>query len=70
MALGPGKYDELCTYVRLQASAAGAIVIVFGGDKGTGFSMQAEPALTLTVPAILERVAREIRESLEAEGSA
>lgn len=38
MALGPGKYDDLCTYVREKAKAEGAIVIVYGGERGQGFS--------------------------------
>lgn len=38
--LGPGKYDDLCTTVRTMASAKLAAVIVLGGDKGNGFSVQ------------------------------
>lgn len=63
MPMGPGAYDNLCTYVREQAKAQGAIVIVLGGEKGQGFSMQADAITTLTVPDILERVAKEIRAS-------
>ena len=67
MALGPGKYDDVCTMVRQQVGiggdvlAGGVIVIVFGGNKGSGFSCQADPATTLALPDILERVARQIR---------
>ena len=28
MAEGPGKYDDLCTYVREQANAQGVLLIV------------------------------------------
>lgn len=38
---GPGQYNDLCTYVREQANARVAIVIIHGGDKGMGFSVQA-----------------------------
>lgn len=43
MAIGPGKYDDLCTHVRTAANAGGAVVVVFAGDKGTGFSCQLDP---------------------------
>lgn len=63
MPVGPGKYDDVCTYVRELTSADGAIVIVIGGERGTGFSCQADISTTLSVPDILELVARQIRES-------
>lgn len=66
MALGPGKYDELCTYVREKAKAQGVIVIVFGGEHGAGFSMQATPLVTLAAPDVLEQVAADIRASYRA----
>lgn len=40
MALGPGKYDDLCTYVRVESGAVMALVIVVGGNRGDGFSVQ------------------------------
>ncbi len=42
MARGPGKYDDLATYVRQQAEAKAVIIIVLGGKKGSGFSCQGE----------------------------
>lgn len=63
MPLGPGKYDDLCTHVREGAKAAAAIVIVVGGDKGHGFSVQANETAALALPALLEQVARELRRS-------
>jgi len=61
MALGPGRYDDLCTYVRDQAKADGAIVIVLGGHKGSGFSMQGDLALMRRLPDMLEKLAATIR---------
>lgn len=61
MPVGPGKYDTLCSYVRQEAEAEGAVVIVFGGKHGDGFSVQANAAITLSLPEILEQAAREIR---------
>lgn len=63
MAVGPGKYDDLCTMVREKSKARGAIVIVFHGDKGSGFSCQADAMATLLLPELLEHMAKQIRES-------
>lgn len=60
--IGPGKYDDLCTTVRKKAKARGAIVIVLGGNKGNGFSCQADLASTLMLPDLLETLAKQIRE--------
>jgi hypothetical protein len=66
MALGPGKYDDLCSYVRRQVgitddSGGGAIVIVLGGNRGNGFACQADITTTLALPDLLEEIARQIR---------
>ena len=63
MALGPGRYDDLCTKVREMAEADGVIVIIINGDKGSGFSCQLNPLMSLAIPEILERIAKDIRES-------
>jgi hypothetical protein len=65
MAFGPGKYDELCTEVREQAQALGAIVMVFGGKDGAGFSVQAPAELTQSLPQILRHVAAEIEKTAD-----
>ena len=70
MTAGPGKYDDLCTLVREQAGIheegvgadrGGAIVIVIGGSRGDGFSVQADFATTITLPNMLESIAAQIR---------
>jgi hypothetical protein len=63
MALGPGKYDDLCTEVREKAQARGVIVIVFDGNKGSGFSCQTDLLVMKQLPDILEDMARQIRNS-------
>lgn len=63
MPVGPGKYDELCTHVRQQTGALGAIVIVIQGEKGSGFSCQAIPGVMLGIPALLRMMAAEIESS-------
>jgi hypothetical protein len=66
MTIGPGKYDDLCTLVRERVgigdkTGGGVCVIVFGGNKGPGFSVQADRATTLMLPDMLEHVARQMR---------
>jgi hypothetical protein len=65
MAIGEGKYDTLCTYVREQAEAEGAIVVIMRGKDGSGFAVQADLQTQLTLPDILEFMARQIRADLE-----
>lgn len=63
---GPGKYDDLCTLIREQSKAKAAIVIIVGGDKGQGFSCQAEdPAYLANLPAMLELMAQQIRQDVQ-----
>jgi hypothetical protein len=62
MSVGPGKYDDLATIVREQAHAAGVIVIVFNGDKGDGFSVQADLGTLLTLPQRLRFIADQIEQ--------
>jgi hypothetical protein len=65
MALGPGKYDDLCTYVREQVGitvkGGGVMLIVLGGNKGNGFACQADLRTTLLLPDMLEDIAKQIR---------
>lgn len=61
---GPGKYDDLCTAVREAAEAEVAIVIVLGGNRGSGFSAQAEGLIVVDVPRILRHTADEIERSV------
>ena len=67
MPIGPGKYDDVCSYVVEQvgigAQGGGVIVIVFGGNKGNGFSCQADLRTTVLLPDMLENIAKQIRES-------
>jgi hypothetical protein len=65
MALGPGKYDDLATEVRRQARARGVIVVVFGGHRGSGFSVQADGPTTLALPSILRDLAAQIEADLK-----
>lgn len=63
MPVGEGKYDAICTVARGMADADGAIVIIFGGSYGSGFSVQAPLEIQQNLPALLENMAGQIRES-------
>ena len=67
MALGPGKYDHLCTYVRMKSKAPGARVIVLGGTKGSGFSVQVDASrlASTDLVAILRDMANQIESEQE-----
>jgi len=61
MALGPGKYDSLCTFVREQAQAKGVFVIVVDGARGSGFNAQVSDfQLQAALPSILRQTADDI----------
>jgi hypothetical protein len=64
MALGPGKFDDLATIVREQASALGVIVVVIDAPAGSGFSIQATPEVTARLPELLRYLADEIERDL------
>lgn len=57
MALGAGKYDPECTVARESAAAMCAIVIIFGGDRGDGFSCQADLETLAKLPSLLRLMA-------------
>jgi methylmalonyl-CoA mutase cobalamin-binding subunit len=61
---GPGRYDDLATEVREKAAAEGVMVIVFGGNKGPGFSAQLPAHILIAVPQILRDVANQIERQM------
>lgn len=65
MALGPGKYDHLATSVRVKADARGVILLVLGGNLGSGFSVQADGPTTLQLPDLLRDMANQIEADLK-----
>jgi ribosomal protein S6E (S10) len=73
MAIGAGKYEDLCTMVRKavgldeDGELSGAVmVIVLGGNRGNGFSMQSDLESLVMLPEMLEDVARQIRKDRDA----
>ena len=55
--IGPGKYDDLCTYVRETSKARAALVIIIDGEHGAGFSCQAPMDVQLRLSMLLRDVA-------------
>jgi hypothetical protein len=66
MALGPGKYDNLATYVREQTGAQAVVLIVVGGHKGAGFCVQCRDDTSVRLPALLRSLADGIEADLGA----
>lgn len=65
MAIGAGKYDDLCTRIREEALAKMAIVIILDGRNGSGFSIQAEDLMDIkNIPVLMHKMADEIERDL------
>ena len=67
MAKGPGKYDDICTMVRQEAGSEGALILIFNGNQGNGFSVQGSPETYMELPGILRYVATQIETDLQKE---
>lgn len=60
--IGPGKYDDCATLVREQTSANAVLVVVMGGNKGSGFAVQAHQTISPKMLAeLLETIAIQLR---------
>jgi len=70
MPVGPGKYDKECEDARAKTSADAVLLIVLGGDRGSGFSAtfagSAGVEAMARLPGILRDTARQIEESAAA----
>lgn len=61
-----GKYDVEVRSVMESAKAHGVLLVVLGGDRGSGFSVATQPgAIT---PKDIVRVLREVANTIEKEG--
>lgn len=65
MAVGPGKYDRVCTELREAMGADAVVVIILNGKRGTGFSMQASPQAARAMPDLLEVVVKGMRDDIK-----
>lgn len=60
VAIGPGKYDDEATIVMERTRANGTVVIVIGGNKGEGFSVQGTLPVMLMLPMMLRTIADQL----------
>ena len=65
MPIAPGAYNDTCSEIRERHKAEAVILIVAGGDRGEGFSMQAPLVFSLKLPSILRAVADSIEADLK-----
>jgi len=65
MAIGPGIYDDICNAARISTNAEGVLLIIINGNKGTGFSCDAQEEYIHCVPDVLEDIAKGIRKERE-----
>ncbi len=65
MAEGPGKYDDECTIARHLTGAAACLLVILGGNKGSGFSVHIDPARANVDNRELARILREIARQVE-----
>ena len=67
MSIGPGKYDEVCTQARISADALAVALIVLGGNKGSGFSVQCVERANDKVMVELPKLLRSMADQIEAD---
>ncbi len=65
MAIGPGKYDDLCTELREKSGSIGVAIIVWDGKKGPGFSVEGPVEFHIMLPGTLEFMAKTIRDDFK-----
>ena len=62
MSIGPGRYDDLASIVREETGADCVVVMVIGGKRGNGFSVQVTSLDMLAhLPPLLADIAKQIR---------
>jgi len=72
MALGPGKYDHICTRIMEVYGAEVAMAIVVGGTNGTGFSCQFRIGSRDELPDVVSAAVHALRtvaDEIEADAS-
>lgn len=63
---GPGKYDAQCAKALLETDAYAVLMVVVGGNKGHGFSVNSrDRSIVLNISTLLREVADEIDKKIE-----
>jgi hypothetical protein len=65
--IGPGKYDDICTEIRERTESTLCCLIIGGGNKGDGMSLQLvnDPSLILPTVMALRAVADQLENDLK-----
>lgn len=70
MATGPGKYDDLCIAAMTAAGASTCVLLIIGGIRGAGFSLNStDMAEVHALPEMLRATANQIEADLKARAS-
>ncbi|WP_146749730.1 hypothetical protein [Paraburkholderia bryophila] len=59
-----GAFDAACAHVRDATQARCAVVVVIGGESGSGYSVMGPLDAQILLPDILERMAKTLRQQL------
>lgn len=65
MAIGPGIYDHECEVARKATGADTTVLIIVGGMKGSGFSIQSNPGFLNRLPGLLRQMANDIEKDMK-----
>lgn len=68
--IGPGKYDDLATWVMEKTNCKAVVLMVIGGDHGDGCSLQQRgelllPGYSLVMPQLLRDLASGIEQDMK-----
>lgn len=58
--MSDGTYPELAAHCLKTTKASGVVLLVVGSERGTGFTLEVEPALGLALPTILRTLADQL----------
>ena len=64
---GRGPYGDLCSTALISAQAAGCVLLIVHGDKGSGFAVHTTgPDVDRALPALLRLAADQIDRDIQA----
>lgn len=57
------KYGNLCAEIREKYQADGVVLLILGGNEGSGFVIQADDNAQAQIPDFLEQAADKLRQN-------
>ena len=64
--LEPGRYDDICQWAAAATDASAIVVLIVGGNKGSGVSIGAlDPQFLARLPGLLRFLSDELKRQLE-----